>query len=183
MPSDYMPTWTPLKRLGPDEINPEMDAIYKRMGLPPSDETWWSPQYQAVVRYAQSAEEDAPQGREGLLHVSIHRHDRSPMRNWRHLQQIKNEIAGEDRWGVEVFPPESYLVDSANEYHLYVMPVNADIPFAFHESIVSSDEQVEAYNEQRGHKGRQEPWEPGLTTGRNENTPGPDERLDEVSKG
>lgn len=109
--------------------------------------------------------------RENMMHLSIHRHDRRRLRDWRHLQQMKNEIAGEDRWAVEVFPTESKLVDTSNEYHLWVLPEGEPLPWAFQQGVVTNDEQVETFNEAREqglHKGRQHPWEEGLTTGRNE---------------
>ena len=42
--------------------------------------------------------------------------------HWAHLQQIKNEIVGPDREAVMIFPSEDRLVDTANEYWLYVYP-------------------------------------------------------------
>lgn len=153
--------WAPLRKLDPHEINPEMSKIRAAVGIPPSDEVWVNSRYQVVVDY-QSPED----GRAGAMHLSLHTHDRGPMRNWRHLQQIKNEVAGEERWAVEVFPPESKLADTSNEYHLWVMPEGTPLVIGFNSNaLVSTDEQAEAYND-APHKGRQELWEPGLTTGR-----------------
>src|SRR5438105_2948014 len=52
--------------------------------------------------------------------LSIKRRDKQPLRSWRDLQRIKNEICGRECEGVELFPAESRLVDSANQYHLAV---------------------------------------------------------------
>ncbi len=123
---------------------------------------------------------DEHRHRGGLLHLSIHARDRGPMRNWRHLQQIKNEVAGELRTAVEIFPPEDQLTDSANEYHLWVFPEGTHLPFGMDDAaLVSSDEAVEKYNA-APHQGHQEPWEPGLTTGRTEHSESARERLDEA---
>lgn len=121
------------------------------------------------------------QDRRGLLHLSIHANDRGPMRNWRHLQQIKNEVAGEIRTAVEIFPREDQLTDTSNEYHLWVLPEGIDLPFGIgDEPLVSPDEaDVQEWND-APHKGRQEGWEPGLTTGRTEHSREARERLAEM---
>jgi len=48
---------------------------------------------------------------------------------WIEMQRIKNELFGEERVAVEVFPPESELVDAANMYHMWVMPEGFQLPF------------------------------------------------------
>jgi hypothetical protein len=54
-----------------------------------------------------------------LIHLSIKNNDRSPVRDWRDLQRIKNEIVGEEREMAELFPRESNKVDLSNQYHLW----------------------------------------------------------------
>lgn len=56
-----------------------------------------------------------------LVHLSIRRNDRHWARDWRHFQQIKNELVGPECEGVELYPAESRLVDNANQYHLWVL--------------------------------------------------------------
>lgn len=58
----------------------------------------------------------------GWLHLSIRRQDRLPVRRWRDLQRIKNELAGPERDAIEVFPAESRLHDPCNLYDLWVVP-------------------------------------------------------------
>lgn len=65
-------------------------------------------------------------------HLLIRRHDQAPIRLWTDLQRIKNEVAGTDRTAIEVFPAEPDLVDQANLYHLWVLPVGFDLPFGLH---------------------------------------------------
>jgi hypothetical protein len=48
---------------------------------------------------------------------------------WAAKQRIKDELFGKDRVAVEVFPPADELVDSANMYHLWVMPTSYRLPF------------------------------------------------------
>lgn len=40
---------------------------------------------------------------------------------WWEAQRIKNEIAGADATAVEVYPPQSEVVDDADAYHLWVL--------------------------------------------------------------
>jgi hypothetical protein len=39
---------------------------------------------------------------------------------WRDLQRIKNDLVGPECEAVQLFPAESRLVDTSNQYHLYV---------------------------------------------------------------
>ena len=48
---------------------------------------------------------------------------------WAEMQCIKNEIFGEERTAIEVFPPVSELVDEANMYHLWVFAEGFKLPF------------------------------------------------------
>lgn len=103
------------------------------------------------------------------LHVSFHRHDRKAIRDWRHFQAIKNEVAGPERLAVEVFPPESRLVDEANEYHLWVFPPHweEDFPFLLPSSVGCVLTQEEVFDLLgTDTKARQRDWQPGLPTGR-----------------
>src|SRR5262249_2281454 len=56
-----------------------------------------------------------------FIHLNIHRLDGQPCKEWWHFQQIKNELVGPEFEAVELFPAESRLVDSGNEYHLWVV--------------------------------------------------------------
>ena len=52
-----------------------------------------------------------------MLHVSIKRRDKEACHDWRHFQQIKNELIGPTHEAVEIYPSEERLVDGANQYH------------------------------------------------------------------
>lgn len=43
------------------------------------------------------------------------------MHDWRDLQAIKNELVGPEHEAIELYPAESRLVDTANQYHLWVL--------------------------------------------------------------
>ncbi len=56
---------------------------------------------------------------DGIVHINIRRRDGGPiLRDWRHFQQIKNELLGEECEAIELYPAESRLVDTSNKYHL-----------------------------------------------------------------
>jgi len=67
-----------------------------------------------------------------VWHLSIRRQDREAIHDWRHFQEIKNQICGNEREGLELYPAESRLLDAANQYHLYViMQDGAQVPVGY----------------------------------------------------
>ena len=48
---------------------------------------------------------------------------------WSQKQQIKNELFGEDRFAIEVFPKQKKLVDVMDVYHLWVFDKKLEMPF------------------------------------------------------
>lgn len=68
---------------------------------------------------------------DGIIHLSIKRKDKVAVHDWRDLQLIKNKLCGEEREAVEIYPAESRLVDSSNQYHLWVYPEGYKIPFGY----------------------------------------------------
>jgi hypothetical protein len=58
----------------------------------------------------------------GIKRALIRRNDETTKVSWRDKQRIKNELFGEGAIAVEVFPPESRLIDDANIYWLWVLP-------------------------------------------------------------
>jgi hypothetical protein len=159
--------WQPLKRV---EINPTLVKLAVDAGERNADriEAWQNDTHQVIVRYLAAADNDPAKE---MLWLSVKRHDRGAIRDFRQLQSIKNEIAGPEREACEVFPAESRLVDSANEWHLWVLPDGEKFPFGYPDRFVMSTDEVEAFNvEQRkvhpdAGKAKQRPWQPGLQTG------------------
>ena len=66
-------------------------------------------------------------------YLSIKRRDKKQCRNWSDFQEIKNLLCpdGDKRYAVEIYPPESRLVNTANQYHIWVLPLGFDIGFGF----------------------------------------------------
>ena len=80
----------------------------------------------------------APTGDDGrCLHINIRRRDGSMFKDWRHFQQIKNELAGPEREAVEIYPAESRKVDTSNKWHLWVLPEGMRVPFGWDKSDIS----------------------------------------------
>lgn len=51
---------------------------------------------------------------------------------WNEKMMIKNELFGEDRFAIEVYPKQKNLVDIADVYHLWVFDKKYDMPFGIH---------------------------------------------------
>ena len=98
------------------------------------DEVWMNDRYQATIRYL-----NKDLGRDGICQMCIHSHTRATNRPWRHFQQIKNDVFGDEREALELYPAESRVVDTANEYHLWVWTKDSQIPVGFQERNVRYD--------------------------------------------
>lgn len=48
---------------------------------------------------------------------------------WAQKMQIKNELFGENRFAIEIFPKQKNLVDVCDVYHLWVFDKKVDMPF------------------------------------------------------
>ena len=105
------PAWTPFLPAVPAP-GTELEAVGSLKGA----ELWLNSRYQVAVR----RQAGGPWG--PMVHLSVRRLDRAPLRDWRDLQRIKDDLVGPEAEGVELFPAESRLVDSANQYHIYAFP-------------------------------------------------------------
>ena len=99
-------------------------------------EIWLNDQYQVNVH---RVEQLPGAGWPPLVHLSIKRIDREPIHDWRDLQRIKTEIIGPECEAVELYPAESRVVDTANQYHLWCFTTpGARWPFGFENGIRSN---------------------------------------------
>lgn len=66
------------------------------------------------------------------IHISFRRQDRSRSteRDWRDTQRIKNDLVGPEQEMVEMYPAESRVVDTADQYHLWGVE-GVELPFGF----------------------------------------------------
>lgn len=51
---------------------------------------------------------------------------------WKELQRIKDELIGEGREAVQVYPRKTDITDCAEMYHLFVLPEEWALPFGLH---------------------------------------------------
>jgi len=80
-----------------------------------------------------------------VMWLSIKRRDRMPVHDWRDLQAVKNLIVGPEHEGFEVYPAESRLVDTANQFHLWVfLDPKVRLPVGFREREVMGADQAAA---------------------------------------
>jgi hypothetical protein len=65
-----------------------------------------------------------------ITRLLVRRNDGKAGVPWPHRQRIKDELIGPARQAVEIFPPADEVVDDANCYHLWVLPIGQTIPFS-----------------------------------------------------
>lgn len=93
-------------------------------------EVWANDLYQVIKRRV-------PTGKHGfgdttMIYLSIRRLDKDAVHDWRHLQQIKSELVGAECEGFELYPAESRVVDTSNQYHLWVFEdTKFEMPIGF----------------------------------------------------
>ncbi len=118
---------------------PFVETVPMRNGQPatlPDGEEFFANSHYLVHR-RQFAEDD---GEVTGMHLSLRTVENDTRHDWRQLQRIKNELAGPEWEAVELYPAESRVVDTANQYHLwcFLRPV----PIGFPAGLRLSQEQV-----------------------------------------
>ena len=58
----------------------------------------------------------------GIIQIGISAHDGTARHDWRDMQGIKNELAGPEVEGFELFPAESRVLDPSNYYTIWCFP-------------------------------------------------------------
>jgi hypothetical protein len=112
--------WTSFVRCEPDPLDPESD-IYRNS------------RYQVHLRRFK-----AQDGGPDLIHLSFKRLDRGIFIPYRDKMRIKDELVGPECEGVELYPARSREVDTANQYHLWIIDdPTFRFPFGFAERCVS----------------------------------------------
>lgn len=137
-----LPPWTPFEpaRLPPAETS-GLRQLHERLTA-----VWLNSRYQVNV-YRWDVE-----GIGEVTQLSIKRRDKEVIHDWRDIQRIKNEICGPEREAVELYPAESRLIDTANQFHVWVMPEGVMLPFGYREGRLVS--------ERSSFGAKQRPWEP-----------------------
>lgn len=132
--------WAPLVE---SEIKPTNGPAMHSQGF---DEVWKNHLYTVLLRRIKSLLATT----DPIIHLSIRRNDRKVGLDWRHKQYIKNQLAGDEVEAIEIFPKESRLVDTSNQYHLWCFPKQFPaLPFGFEERLVVDGGKSAIGSEQR----------------------------------
>jgi hypothetical protein len=119
--------WTPFERATGKDGNYQMfDGTH-------IFDIWKNSIYTVMTRVIRSSDPEAPE----IIHLSIKRNDKAPILKWRDMQKIKNDLVGSECEAIQIFPAESRLVDTSNQYHLYCFnDPTYRIPFGYQERFV-----------------------------------------------
>ena len=127
-----------------------------------TDEVWVNNSFQVIVYRNPAEAPELPQSNSGwpnMVWLSIKRTDQEAIHDWRELQEIKNQIIGHENEAVEVYPAESRMVDTANQFHLWVFTdPEVRLPFGFQMRAVTGSEMAKMYG------GKQRPFKDEKTT-------------------
>lgn len=123
---DERPPWTPFERAN----------AYR---LP--DGTYVNSRYQVGIK----RREDTPWGLVTCL--SIKDQENTARHDWREMQRIKNQLVNPESEAVEIYPAESRLVDTANQFFLWCLEPGRFLPIGFGERLVS--EETHGFGRQR----------------------------------
>lgn len=144
--STILPPWTPfVPGTIPDPSQEEIDRLARDTGASVAQvsseiarlrrsEVWLNSRYQVAIRRP-----PAPEGEMRIITVSIKRLDKRPVgpERFRDFQRIKNELIGEEYEAVEIYPAEDRLVDTSNQYWLWVVDdPTFRWPFGFDERMI-----------------------------------------------
>ena len=131
--------WTPFRLVTP------LDQDKKPVPLNEGERYVQNSFYTVFVK-----EMEPEKGAEGAVQLAIKRRDGKAIREWKHLQRIKNEVVGADREAAEIFPPEELLGKLDHEHHLFVTPVGVSSIYVYEEKL--RRENVSAWKALRGEK-------------------------------
>ena len=125
-----MGTW--IKSIPPKMLHDKL-GVYQGQWLPEMDRSWIRKEdgtsvCSRIIRTQWG----------NVEHVTITRGDKGLTADgsgdftWMEKYQIKNELFGEKRVAIEVYPKEDRLVDTCDVYHLWVFDKKFTMPFGIH---------------------------------------------------
>lgn len=79
---------------------------------------------------------DADAGGKDYFQLSIRNLENNARHDWREFQRIKNELCGPEYEAVELYPAESRLTDSSNQFFLWVLPEGERVRYGFTDRLV-----------------------------------------------
>lgn len=138
-PEPKQATWTPWQKA---QLSPVMLAKLDAQGARRADAVWLNNIYQVLV-YKNIIKGDSwPQ----MHWLSIKRLDKGWIHDWREFQRIKNDLIGDEFEAVELYPAESRKVDTANQYHLFVLANTKQwFPFGYNQRLIAEPGEHETH--------------------------------------
>lgn len=121
--------------LDPDEVRRQLEEQESRSS---DEELWINSRYQVILSRIPCQDPRLPT----LVHLSIKRVDKEcpGEEHFRDFQRIKNELVGRGCEGVELYPTEDRLVDTANQFHLWCFDdATVRFPFGMGSRLVTGD--------------------------------------------
>ena len=104
-----------------------------------------------------------PENATGYIHLSIRSRENDHLaHDWRDLMRIKNELVGPDREAVEVYPSMNRIHDTANQFHLWVLPEGEMTPAGWLSAEIVHKHQIEQSTNPFIQKGNQREFEEGF---------------------
>src|ERR1017187_6293119 len=110
-----------------------MKPFIRGRDMGPDAVCFYNGKYQVIIRKRLGEDE-----RE-VIELSVRREDRRPIFDWRDMQLIKNEFFGPENEMVQLFPAESRLVDTSNQYWFYGYADGKRFPFGMEERALSEN--------------------------------------------
>jgi hypothetical protein len=140
-PVPSLAPWTPFLPATPVHPTPEKVAELAQITGSSPDEVWASMVHDMVngewwinSRYLViKSREPRHDGLGYVWHLSFRRLDRQPVgrEHFRDFQRIKNELLGPEACAFEIYPAESRLADTSNQFHLFAYDDLRSFPFGF----------------------------------------------------
>jgi hypothetical protein len=115
------------KAFGPWERRDTPDSV--RRGYVKDPTIRWLPYSYVNNRYSVQLSAVRTEQFGEVLHLWIRRHVNKPARSWTDLMRIKDELIGEERVAIEVYPAAEDVVDQAHMTHLWVLGEGVALPF------------------------------------------------------
>lgn len=129
IPADSRP-WRPFAETIPTRPDGTQDPDI----LAGHEQFWSNSHYLVFTRVIEPSSEydrdkivdpDAPP----MVHLSMRTVENDTRHDWREMMRVKNDLLGPEWEGAELYPAESRVVDTANQYHLWC--VQFTFPFGF----------------------------------------------------
>jgi len=132
--------------------NPTIEKIHQKFGI--NIECWVNDIYEVWVYRKKNADSlvHNPLYKGKCTYISIKRKDKKAIHDWRHFQHIKNELVGSKVEAIELYPSESRLHDTVNQYHLFCLPLGTSFKFGWQHRDVDYTPREGGFNKagQRG---------------------------------